>query len=58
MENEVVRLYFIVKDLGAELGRAFEGGPDWLKVSEKAKELESLADEVIKAKGPAREEES
>jgi len=47
MENEIVQLYLIVKDLGTQLGRVPEGGPDWKVVRDKAKELESLADEIL-----------
>jgi hypothetical protein len=49
MENEITQLYFVVRDLGAELGRVFEGGPDWKVVREKAKELQELATKALAA---------
>jgi len=52
MENEIVRLYLIVKDLGTQLGRVPKS-PDWQIIKQKSKELESLADEVLKTKVPA-----
>ena len=45
--DEIVQLYLILKDVGSELARVPEGGPDWHLVRDKAKELEHLADEIL-----------
>ena len=49
MENEITEFYLIVKDLGIELRKVPEGGPDWKVVKEKAKELQELATKALAA---------